>query len=86
MEGRGVPPTIAKGCDMNMVDQYLAEDTNCWVDGSDGVPCAKPRAGIYGVELVLWLNDDGSPVKGVQSTPLCAEHHAQAQRDGVVAA
>jgi hypothetical protein len=38
------------------------------------------------VELTLWLNDDGSPVKGVQDTPLCAEHRAQAQRDGVAAA
>ena len=64
----------------------MYEGDNCWVDGSDGVPCANPRAGIYGVELVLWLNDDGSPVKGVQDTPLCDEHRAQAQRDGVAAA
>jgi hypothetical protein len=63
----------------------MYEGENCWVDGSDGVPCANPRAGIYGVELILWRNEDGSPVSGVQDTPLCADHRDQAQRDGVLA-
>jgi hypothetical protein len=60
------------------------EGNDCWVQDHDGAACATPRQGVYGVEVILWKNEDGSPVKGVQQTPLCSLHKEQAERDGVL--
>lgn len=63
---------------------FEIEGTDCWVQHHNSEPCAQDRAGIFGVEIIMWHNEDGSPVKGVQTTPLCEKHRAQAEEDGVL--
>lgn len=53
-------------------------ETNCWYEG-----CETDRVGVYGIEGVLWY-EKGTPITGVQATPLCAEHKGMAERDGVI--
>jgi hypothetical protein len=54
-------------------------ETNCWYGD-----CQTDRVGVYGIEGILWIEEDGRKVMGVQATPLCAEHKGMAERDGVI--
>jgi hypothetical protein len=59
-------------------------NSNCWVQDHNGAECQSTRVGVFGVEICLWKNEDGSLVKGVQATPLCQQHKQDAERDGVL--